>query len=580
MFPDFVGDADGHGNFDELSTENYEWWSAFMDDFFSPNYSNSNFELGSSELMQPSMVKVGYEPATGLEHQPTTWPSSRPHRPLKHWPGLPRPIDNEYHHQDSKSHAQSGSPYIFPKPYSGSSPQSAFASPSQQRIATRHSTGLPMFARSSTKAAPRPRGYTPPLAPGLRFRSEPLSPLTLPLEPNPLPHTPDPSTSQVSTGKRSNDASLPRTNRCSYQFEVGTNHPEYSAIWENNPIKGQEDSSSLCHLRLWSDPSPTIGLGSTLPSQHSINMVLPNVMTAQIIGHTTPLVTIIEYLANHGCPDVTSNIRNVEEHSRYSGSLSDVYQGRWADGNLVAVKCLRALSNSDTPPGKLLKHTARELYTWSRASHPNILELYGLAMVRGKLAMIAPWMDYGSLLAYIRARPRVDRCNLCAQIAAGLLYMHNLGLVHGDIKGTNVVVSEDGTAKLTDFGSATMAREFAIAFTATQTVNYSIRWAAPELFQSQCPRFESDVYAFAKTVLEALTGDIPHKGLNDFAIMRSVGVEGKLPDRPRQIPLGSKQGNKLWDMLSRCWHLEPEQRPLINEVYELMNEMTQDELQY
>ncbi|KAG8732301.1 Leucine-rich repeat serine/threonine-protein kinase 2 [Ceratobasidium sp. 423] len=76
-----------------------------------------------------------------------------------------------------------------------------------------------------------------------------------------------------------------------------------------------------------------------------------------------------------------------------------------------------------------------------------------------------------------------------------------LGLAHGDIKGDNIVVSADGTAKITDFGSATMVREFAVAFTATQTVNFSVRWAAPELFRSQCPGPESDVYAYAKTVL-------------------------------------------------------------------------------
>ncbi|KDN46899.1 hypothetical protein RSAG8_03976, partial [Rhizoctonia solani AG-8 WAC10335] len=93
---------------------------------------------------------------------------------------------------------------------------------------------------------------------------------------------------------------------------------------------------------------------------------------------------------------------------------------------------------------------------------------------------------------------------------------------------------------------------------------------APELFQSQCPRFESDVYAFAKTVLEALAGEIHHKGLNDFAIMRSVVVEGGLPGRPWEIPPRSKKGNGLWNMLTRCYHLEPKQRPVINEVYQLV----------
>lgn len=302
--------------------------------------------------------------------------------------------------------------------------------------------------------------------------------------------------------------------------------------------------------------------------------------TTQVIGHTMPLDTVIQHLVNQGCADVSSHLKNIDEHSKYSGSLSDVYQGRWRDGSLVAVKCLRAMSNSDIPPGKTLKHTARELYTWSRASHPNILKLHGLALIRGKLAMIAPWMKYSSLLVYIRAWPQADRCRLCVQIAAGLSYMHNLGLAHGDVKGNNVVVSEAGNAKITDFGSTMMANEFAITFIATQSANYSIRWAAPELFQSQSPGFESDVYAFAKTVLEALTGDVPHKGLSDFAIMRQVGLEGRLPDRPLEvIPPKSRKGDRLWNMLTRCWDMEPARRPSINRVFELMNGVFQEDLE-
>ncbi|CAE6538124.1 unnamed protein product [Rhizoctonia solani] len=307
--------------------------------------------------------------------------------------------------------------------------------------------------------------------------------------PEPSPRRPDPSGPPATSHKRVSTGS--EGHRAKRRRGLGADVEEFSEEATPNAV-GEDKSSSI-----GVDP------------------------TTQVIGHTTPLGTIINYLTNHGCPDVSSQLKNIDEHSRYSGSLSDVYQARWPDGSLVAVKCLRALGNSDVPHGKLLK---------------------------------------------------------CAQIAAGLSYMHGLGLVHGDIKGNNVVVSEDGTAKITDFGSATMAQEFAIAFTATQSVPYSIRWAAPELFQTPCPRFESDVYAFAMTVLEALTGDIPHKGLSDFVIMRR-GFEGKLPDRPiDHIPARSKKGDKLWNLLTRCWHLEPVQRPAIREVYEFINDMTQRDL--
>ncbi|CAE6538117.1 unnamed protein product, partial [Rhizoctonia solani] len=85
------------------------------------------------------------------------------------------------------------------------------------------------------------------------------------------------------------------------------------------------------------------------------------------------------------------------------------------------------------------------------------------------------------------------------------------------------------------------------------------------------PRFQ--------TMLEALTGDIPHKGLNDFAIMRHIGLEGKLPDRPVDVlPPRSRKGDGLWNMLAQCWDVEPTKRPAISEVCEFLNDVTQEDL--
>ncbi|CAE6516359.1 unnamed protein product [Rhizoctonia solani] len=215
-----------------------------------------------------------------------------------------------------------------------------------------------------------------------------------------------------------------------------------------------------------------------------------------VIEHTLPLPTVIERLAEHGCLDVTRQLTKLHSHSKWSGSMSDVYQAQLRDGTPVAVKCLRELKNSENQPDKVLKHTAQELYTWSISAHPNVLELIGLAVVQDRLAMVSPWVKYGSLRDYIKAKPTADRHNLCIQVADGLAYMHSLGIAHGDIKGDNVVVSEGGTAKITDFGCATMKREFPVAFTVTDRIHISFRWAAPELFQDDgAADFETDVYA-------------------------------------------------------------------------------------
>ncbi|CAE6507525.1 unnamed protein product [Rhizoctonia solani] len=132
------------------------------------------------------------------------------------------------------------------------------------------------------------------------------------------------------------------------------------------------------------------------------------------IKRTTTLPTIIDRLVDQGCLDVTKQLTYMDESHKYSGALSDVYQARLFNGKLVAVKCLRALTNSESKPEKVFKRTARELYAWSISTHPNVLELVGLAVFRDKLAMVAPWMPYGSLLAYIAKNPQCDRCNLAS----------------------------------------------------------------------------------------------------------------------------------------------------------------------
>ncbi|CEL53586.1 hypothetical protein RSOLAG1IB_06441 [Rhizoctonia solani AG-1 IB] len=154
-----------------------------------------------------------------------------------------------------------------------------------------------------------------------------------------------------------------------------------------------------------------------------------------IIKHNTPLPTIIDRLVDQGYLNVTKQLTFIDENHKYSGALSDVYQARLFNGKLVAVKCLRALTNSESKPEKVFKRTARELYAWSISTHPNVLELVGLAVFRDKLAMVAPWMPYGSLLVFINANPEFDRCSLCTQVAEGLVYIHGLGMAHGDIKG-------------------------------------------------------------------------------------------------------------------------------------------------
>ncbi|CAE6458065.1 unnamed protein product [Rhizoctonia solani] len=275
------------------------------------------------------------------------------------------------------------------------------------------------------------------------------------------------------------------------------------------------------------------------------------------IGLSTTLPTIIDRLVDQGCLNITKQLIYGNESHKYSGPLSDVYQARLLSGRLVAVKCLRALSNSESKPEKVFKRTARELYAWSVSTHPNVLKFVGLAVFRDKLAMVAPWMPYGSLLAFIDANPDYDRCRLCTQIAEGLIYIHGLGMAHGDIKGAPELFIDEG-----------IRNNYETDVYALGMVNISDTYDVQLLTMK-----------FFQTILEALTGTVPYKDKADLTVIHTVVFRGEHPSRPVDcISPQSTEGDALWNLLGRCWSYDPQLRPRVTEVCHFLSSITQGKL--
>ncbi|CAE6491894.1 unnamed protein product [Rhizoctonia solani] len=284
-----------------------------------------------------------------------------------------------------------------------------------------------------------------------------------------------------------------------------------------------------------------------------------------ISGSMVPISEILTRLGRHGCQDITSQL-DLSKFSRAAvstGGFGDVYHGALQDGTRIAIKCLRLLVGVDDESGKKqLKRAARELYVWSKCKHPNVLDLFGVARYNDRVAMVSPWMENGNLTWYLSRYPDADRYNLCADIADAVAFLRQNGVVHGDIKGANILVSRDHVPKLTDFGSSAVSK-CTLAFTATtNTPQMTLRWTAPEIFLGETNHtFEGDVYALGMTILEAFTGYAPYQGLLDVAVMRNLMARVP-PARPeRQLPIGNKPADLLWSLMTRCWEGEPQKRP-------------------
>ncbi|QRV93587.1 WD repeat-containing protein [Ceratobasidium sp. AG-Ba] len=275
------------------------------------------------------------------------------------------------------------------------------------------------------------------------------------------------------------------------------------------------------------------------------------------------------YLVNRGCADLTIQVdlSGCTEAALSGGRFGDVWRGWLDSGTQVAIKCLRLHTISDINP-KAIKHATRELCHWSRLKHPNVLELLGFATYQGQLAMISPWMSHGTLCDYVRKYPRLNRWQLCTQVAEGLEYIHSVQM-------SNILVSEDGMVKLSDFGNSVFVGGL-LGFSATNIAGGgTARWMAPELIKQEGAdvadrSMAADVYALGMTILEVMTGKLPFHEHRQDVLVTLVVTEGEHPKRPIELAEGAPFGTKRWEMMVSCWSFLPQDRPSSRVVHRTM----------
>ncbi|KAF8596874.1 kinase-like protein [Ceratobasidium sp. AG-I] len=199
------------------------------------------------------------------------------------------------------------------------------------------------------------------------------------------------------------------------------------------------------------------------------------------------------------------------------------------------------------------------------------------AEVRGEPALICPHIEGGPMPSYLQnAESRVDRCKMSAQIAEGVAYLHSIGIVHGNIQGSKMLVAEGETIKICDFYNAFL-RHPSIHFMTHAHSYFSARWAAPELLNGILESSEhTDVWALGMTILECITGELPFSAIElEYDVINAVLEMKELPARPKEhIPPNSTQGDTLWSLLARCWAYEPLERPSAAEIRDIMKTVT------
>ncbi len=194
------------------------------------------------------------------------------------------------------------------------------------------------------------------------------------------------------------------------------------------------------------------------------------------------------------------------------GGMADVYQGKdTLLGRPVAIKILHQNFGSDQD---FVARFKREAQAAGKLNHPNVVSMYDVGYDQGYHYIIMEYVAGCTLKEYIQHHARVsvqEAVKITIAIAEGLEHAHAMGIVHCDVKPHNILITDVGRIKVTDFGIA-RAINSAATMMYTNSVMGSAHYISPEQASGKSINVSTDIYSLGVVLYELLTGEVPFRG--------------------------------------------------------------------
>ena len=237
-----------------------------------------------------------------------------------------------------------------------------------------------------------------------------------------------------------------------------------------------------------------------------------------------------------------------------SGGMADVYKARCHKLNrYVAIKVLRREYCDNE---SFVRKFTVEAQSTAGLIHPNIVNIYDAGNEEGIHYIVMELAEGMTLKRYIRRYGRLsarETVDFAIQIASGLQAAHEHHIIHRDIKPQNILVSDSGTIKVTDFG---IARAATGDDTISSSAMGSVRYLSPEQARGGYADERSDIYSLGITIYEMATGKVPFDGENTVAIALMHLRDEITPPRCYFPDIPSS----LEKIILKCTMKQPEQR--------------------
>ncbi|XP_029809798.1 interleukin-1 receptor-associated kinase 4 isoform X1 [Suricata suricatta] len=264
------------------------------------------------------------------------------------------------------------------------------------------------------------------------------------------------------------------------------------------------------------------------------------------------------------------------------GGFGVVYKG-YVNNKTVAVKKLVAMVDISTE--ELKQQFDQEINVMAKCQHENLVELLGFSSDGDDLCLVYVYMPNGSLLDRLSCLDNTPplswhmRCKIAQGAANGISFLHENHHIHRDIKSANILLDEDFTAKISDFGLARASEKFAQTVMTSRIVG-TTAYMAPEALRGEITP-KSDIYSFGVVLLEIITGLPAVDEHREPQLLLDIKEEIEDEEKTIEDYIDTKMNDinpisieTMYSVASQCLHEKKNKRPDINKVQQLLQEMT------
>ncbi|CAD6252126.1 unnamed protein product [Miscanthus lutarioriparius] len=248
-----------------------------------------------------------------------------------------------------------------------------------------------------------------------------------------------------------------------------------------------------------------------------------------------------------------------------SGSNGDLYRGTYCNQD-VAIKIVRPERIS----ADMYRDFAQEVYIMRKVRHRNVVQFIGACTRQPTLYIVTDFMSGGSVYDYLHKNNNAFKLpeilKVATDISKGMNYLHQNNIIHRDLKTANLLMDENRVVKVADFGVARVKDQSGVMTAETGTY----RWMAPEVIEHKPYDHKADVFSFAIVLWELLTGKIPYEYLTPLQAAIGVVQKGIRPMIPKDTH------PKLIELLQKCWHRDPTERPDFSEILEILQKLSKE----